>query len=62
MATNWDYKVRTYKLGWSGFKYDEIEKELSELGHDGWEITSTIAPSFGAGQAIEVAVILKRPS
>ena len=50
----------TYKVGWKGFKYDEIENHLNELGRDGWEMLSTVAPSFGSGQAMEVAVILKR--
>lgn len=62
MNTQWDYKVLTYQLSWTGFKYDKIEKDLIELGREGWEMNSTIAPSFGAGQAIEVALILKKPS
>lgn len=60
VATQWEYKVVTYKFGWKGFKYDEIENDLNELGRDGWEMLSTVAPSFGSGQAMEVAVILKR--
>lgn len=61
MAAPWEYKVLTYRLRWGGFKYDQIEHDLNELGREGWEMLSSIAPSFGAGQAIEVAVILKRP-
>lgn len=62
MATSaWEYKVLTFKLGWRGFKYEEIEETLNEWGRDGWEMLNSIAPSFGSGQAMEVAVILKRP-
>lgn len=60
MATKWQYKVVTYKLQWKGFDYTEVEKQLNELGDQEWEIVSSFAPSFGAGQAIEIAVVLKR--
>ena len=60
MATQWQYQVVTYKLQWKGFDYTEVERQLNELGSQGWEMVSTIAPSFGAGQAIEIAVVLKR--
>lgn len=56
----WEYKLLTYKLGWKGFDYNEIEQKMNELGEQGWETVSTIAPSFGAGQAIEVAIVFKR--
>ncbi len=62
MANNWQYKVVTYKLHWKGFDYTEVERELNEHGSQGWEMVSTITPSFGAGQAIEIAVVLKRPA
>lgn len=60
MATEWQYKIMTYKLQWKGFDYSEVERELNEQGLQGWEMISTIAPSFGSGQAIEIAVVLKR--
>ena len=62
MAHQWQHKVLTYKLQWKGFDYAEVESDLNELGAQGWELVSTIVPSFGAGQAIEIAVVLKRPS
>lgn len=62
MATQWEYKVLTYKLRWKGFDYAQIERDLNDLGREGWEALSTIAPSYGQGQAIEVAVILKKAS
>lgn len=60
MTSQWQYKIVTYKLKWKGFNYDEVEHDLNGHGAEGWEIISTIAPSFGAGQAIEIAVVLKR--
>ena len=30
------------------------------LGADGWEAVGTIVPSVGAGQSIEIGVIVKR--
>ncbi|MFI5591021.1 DUF4177 domain-containing protein [Amycolatopsis sp. NPDC051758] len=62
MTTQWEYKVQTYKLGWKGFKYDQVEQDLTEHGREGWEAFSTLAPSFGQGQAMEIAVLLKRPA
>ncbi|MEU1522352.1 DUF4177 domain-containing protein [Nocardia rhamnosiphila] len=60
MAVQWEYKVLTYKLRMKGFDYARIEEDLNELGRAGWEAFSTLAPSFGSGQAIEISVILKR--
>ncbi|WP_024804692.1 DUF4177 domain-containing protein [Nocardia sp. BMG51109] len=61
MAAQWEYKVLTYKLKMKGFDYARMEQDLNDLGRDGWEALSTLAPSFGSGQAIEIAVILKKP-
>ena len=41
VATQWEYKVVTYKLGWKGFKYDEIENDLNELGVAGHDVVVT---------------------
>lgn len=60
MAAQWEYKVLTYKLRMKGFDYERIEQDLNELGRAGWEAFSTLAPSFGSGQAIEFSVMLKR--
>ncbi len=62
MPMSWQYRLVTYKLRWKGFDYSEVERQLNDLGSQGWEMVSTIAPSFGAGQAIEIAVVLKRPA
>jgi hypothetical protein len=36
------------------------EQDLNDLGREGWEALSTLAPSYGQGQAIEIAVMLKK--
>lgn len=56
----YEHKVLTYKLGWKGFKYEQIEQDLNEWGRQGWEAVSTLVPSYGQGQTIDMAVILKR--
>ena len=55
-----EHKVLTFTWGWKGFDYAAIEKELNALGADGWEAVGTIVPSVGAGQSIEIGVIVKR--
>ncbi|WP_226366427.1 DUF4177 domain-containing protein [Pseudonocardia sp. ICBG162] len=55
-----DHKLLKYKLGWKGFDYAGMEKELNELGTQGWEAVGTLVPSSGNGQALEVVVIMKR--
>lgn len=60
MATGWEYKVLTFKFRLKGFDYEQIENDLNDLGREGWQALSTIAPSYGAGQAMEIAVILMR--
>ncbi|MFI0470095.1 DUF4177 domain-containing protein [Saccharopolyspora sp. 5N102] len=60
MAAEWEHKVLTYKLGWKGFDYAQIERDLIDLGSQGWETVNTIVPSVGAGQTIEIGIIVKR--
>lgn len=60
MAMQWEYKVEKHTMGWKGFKYDAVEARLNDLGREGWEVLSTLAPSYGQGQAIEIVVVLKR--
>ncbi|MGW7292323.1 DUF4177 domain-containing protein [Streptomyces xiamenensis] len=62
MSVRWEHKVLTYNLRMKGFDYSRIEKDLNDLGEEGWEAVSTLAPSFGIGQAIEIAVLVKRPA
>jgi hypothetical protein len=37
-----------------------MEKELNELGVHGWQAVGTIVPSVGAGQSVEIGIIVKR--
>ena len=60
MTSQWHYKVVTFTLGWKGFDYSKVEEQLNIYGSDGWEVVSTMAPSYGAGQAVELAAFLKR--
>ena len=60
MSDTWQYKVQTYKLGWKGFAYDKLEEDLNRLGQDGWDVVGTLVPSYGSGQAVEMAVIAKK--
>jgi hypothetical protein len=62
MAAQWEYKVVTFKFHLKGFDYGQIELDLNDFGRQGWEAISTIAPSIGQGQVMEVAVLLKRAS
>ncbi|MFF0744856.1 DUF4177 domain-containing protein [Streptomyces sp. NPDC004111] len=62
MSAQWEYKMLYYKLKMKGFDYGQMEKDLNELGREGWEAFSTLAPSYGSGQAIEITVLLKRAS
>jgi hypothetical protein len=61
MIPTWENKVITYKLKWKGFDYGTMEADLNQLGREGWEVVQTVIPSVGAGQSLEVALILKRP-
>lgn len=60
MATEFEHKVLTYELRWKGFDYAQIERDLNDLGSQGWETVSTIVPSVGAGQTMEIGIIVKR--
>lgn len=60
MAAQWENKVLTFKFGWKGFDWSDIEAELNRYGRDGWEVVQTIAPSLGQGQTLEVGLVIKR--
>lgn len=60
--TTWEHKVVRSAWGWKGFDWEDLEAQLTELGALGWEVVGTLAPSVGAGQSVEVAVVLKRPA
>jgi len=56
MNEQWEYKVLTYKPGWKGFDYEQMEQDLGELGRQGWEAVGTAAPSYSQ----DLVVILKK--
>jgi hypothetical protein len=55
-----EHKVLKFTWGWKGFDYAAMEKELNELGVHGWQAVGTIVPSVGAGQSVEIGIIVKR--
>jgi hypothetical protein len=55
-----EHKVLKFPWGWKGFDYAAMEQELNELGVHGWEAVGTIVPSVGAGQSVEIGIIVKR--
>ncbi|GAA2218230.1 hypothetical protein GCM10010413_04130 [Promicromonospora sukumoe] len=62
MTTAWENKILTYKLAWKGFDYKQMEQDLNDYGREGWEVVQTIIPALGAGQTLEIAVVIKRPA
>lgn len=59
-TTVFEHTIVKFTWGWKGFDYAAMEQELNELGAQGWETVSTVVPSVGAGQSLEIGVILKR--
>lgn len=62
--TQWDYKVLTFRIG--EFRksipdYEDIERQLKELGGQGWEVVSSAAPGRGQGQSTELVLVARRP-
>ena len=65
MAGRWEYTTTVITHGFMGRQSDELnrdefEKSMNDLGQQGWEAVSTLVPSYGQGQTIDMAVILKR--
>lgn len=50
MNTNWEHKVLTFKMGWKGFPYSQIEADVNQLGQDGWEWCSPCSPAQAMGR------------
>jgi Domain of unknown function (DUF4177) len=59
MTTAFEHKIVTFGLGWKGFDHDEMERQLDELGRQGWEAVSSLQPSVGATPT-DILVLLKR--
>jgi Domain of unknown function (DUF4177) len=59
MAKVFEHKIVKFELGWKGFDHDEMERQLNDLGREGWEAVSSLQPSIGAA-ATDILVLLKR--
>ena len=58
-----EYKTLFTKAsGFNGGKVDEnmFQYELNELGQEGWELVSTVAPAQGFGDTRNLISIFKR--
>ena len=57
-----EYEVLTIKFGVFDkrkFAEDELNKQLNEMGKDGWELVTSIKAQYG-GSTNEVSLIFKR--
>lgn len=59
MTKVFEHKIVTFGLGWKGFDHDEMERQLNELGRQGWEVVSSLQPSVGAAPT-DILVLVKR--
>lgn len=61
---NWEYK--TFKLRAKGFlggklDTDDLDREINELGAQGWELAAAFDTSEGYGNTRDAVLIFKRP-
>jgi Domain of unknown function (DUF4177) len=42
MTKVFEHKIVTFGLGWKGFDHDEMERQLNDLGRQGWEAVSSV--------------------
>jgi hypothetical protein len=59
MTAVFEHRIVTFGLGWKGFDHDEMERQLNELGRQGWEAVTSLQPSVGAAPT-DILVLLKR--
>jgi hypothetical protein len=59
MTKVFEHKIVKFELGWKGFDHEEMERQLNDLGREGWEAVSSLQPSIGAA-ATDILVLLKR--
>ena len=65
MITRWEYKtVRIDPSGFVGGNLDvqDLDAKLNSMGHDGWELGSTIETNWGEGATRYVYLLFKRPA
>jgi hypothetical protein len=59
----WQYKtIKLATTGLMGGKLDagELDRQLNELGRDGWELMTVFDTNQGSGQSRDVVAVLKR--
>ncbi|GAA0896326.1 DUF4177 domain-containing protein [Pseudonocardia zijingensis] len=59
MTRAFEHKIVKFELGWKGFDHEEMERQLDELGRQGWEAVSSLQPHVGTA-ATDILVLLKR--
>lgn len=59
MTTAFEHRIVRFEMGWRGFDYAGLERQLSDLGAEGWEVVSTLQPLIGAA-ATDIVILLKR--
>lgn len=59
MTTVYEHRVVRFELGWRGFDHEEVERQLDDLGRQGWQAVSSLQPSIG-GASSDILVILTR--
>jgi hypothetical protein len=59
MTKVFEHRIVKFELGWKGFDHDEMERQLNDLGRQGWEAVSSLQPSIGAAPT-DILVLLKR--
>ncbi len=60
MATKWEYKVDFYEPGAGSYNTADLERELNNIGEQGWELASIIEHESGENIA-DFTFVLKRP-
>lgn len=64
----WEYQIAKLNVigGWNSnkvdFDTDVVQEFTNRLGQQGWELTSSIAITEGAGRTKDVVFVFKRPA
>ena len=56
--TRWEYQVMTIGSAWKGFKDEQLQAVLNEMGALGWEVASIHTPRGASNKA---TIVVKRP-
>jgi len=63
----WEYKTYVWNSAYVMGKYDQLTKDLNELGQYGWEVIDSVPTNFRGEEGVteqtdEVVYLLKRKS